>query len=143
MNRNGHTNNVKKCDSISLSYGARDSIWVSPNVAGFYMMCENTNTAQSKVNWDWQNLIMLISWIHIFGRLSKIYGHVSKIWRHLDRIFSLFDTCVQCKTKKITGCYFFCVRLLRVLWLNSVIFHEKSTTSASILIRFYEQYVFL
>ena len=53
-NRNGHTNNVKKkCDSISLSYGTRDSIWVPPNVAGIYMMCEkkeNINTAQSKVN---------------------------------------------------------------------------------------------
>ena len=44
---------LKKCDSISLSYGTRDSIWVPPNVAGLYMMCEkteNTNTAQSKVN---------------------------------------------------------------------------------------------
>ena len=43
----------KKCDSISLSYGARDSFWVPPNVAGLYMMCEkteNANTAQSKVN---------------------------------------------------------------------------------------------
>ena len=33
---------LKKCDSISLSYGTRDSIWVPPNVAGLYMMCEKT-----------------------------------------------------------------------------------------------------
>ena len=41
----------KVCVNIPFIRDTRLDL-VFPSVAGFFMMCENGNTAQSKVNWD-------------------------------------------------------------------------------------------